>query len=80
MKEEPVWIKLWNVPMELFTPEVIACIASAVRKPLYLDKATEERRRVARVCVEINRGRTPLKSLEVDVEWLGLISARVEYP
>lgn len=56
-KKVSIWIKLWQIPLELFTPEGIACIASAVGKPLYLDKATAERRRVyfARVCVEVNK-------------------------
>lgn len=66
----------------VFTPEGIACIANAVGMPLYLDKATEEQRRVtfARVCVESIEGATPLKCIEVDTEELGIISVRVEYP
>lgn len=36
----PIWIKIQNVLLELFTPESISCIASAVGKQLYLDKAT----------------------------------------
>lgn len=76
-----VWIKLWNIPLELFNPERIACIASAVGKPLYLDKAIEEWRRVsfARVCVETVNGVSPLKSIDVEVEDLGLISVRLEF-
>lgn len=76
------WINLWDVPLELFTSEGIARIASAVGRPLYLDKATEERKTVsfARVCVEITKGTAPLKTIEVDIEGLGIISVRVEYP
>lgn len=36
----PLWIKLWNVPLELFTIDGISCIASAVGTPLYMDRAT----------------------------------------
>lgn len=82
MKKIPVWIKLQGVPLELFSPEGIACIASAVRNFLYLDKATEERRRVsfARVYIDVNsQGNLP-KNIEVDIEGRGLISVSVEYP
>lgn len=68
--------------MELFTPEGIECIVSAVDKPLYLDKSTAERHRVsfARVCVEVNDEIAPMKSIEVEIEDMGHISVCVEYP
>lgn len=68
--------------MELFTSEGLGCIASAVGKPLYLDKATAERRRVpfARIFVDAeNEGNLP-KAIEVEIERMGTISVRVEYP
>lgn len=38
----PLWIKLWNVPFELFTIDGISCIANAVGIPLYMDRDTQE--------------------------------------
>lgn len=37
---------MWNVLLELFSFEGIGFIMSAVGKPLYLDKAIEEKRMV----------------------------------
>lgn len=37
----PTWIKLFNVPMELFTTNGLSHVGSAVGNPLYLEKATE---------------------------------------
>lgn len=82
LKEIPVWIKLWNVPLEPFTPEGIACIEIAVGKQLYLDRATTKRCRVsfAHVYVEYVDGATPLKSIEVETEGLRIMSIHMEYP
>lgn len=51
-----VWIKLGRIPMELWTDVRLAVVASVIGKPLTLDLATKERRRLsyARVCVELN--------------------------
>ncbi|KAA0047412.1 putative non-LTR retroelement reverse transcriptase [Cucumis melo var. makuwa] len=51
-----VWIKLGRIPMELWTEAGLAVVASVVGKPLTLDLATKERRRLsyARVCVELD--------------------------
>lgn len=48
--KHPLLIKLRNVPLELFTT---SCIASAIGKPLYMDKTIEDwRDSFAHVCVE----------------------------
>ncbi|TYK18951.1 uncharacterized protein E5676_scaffold418G00380 [Cucumis melo var. makuwa] len=54
----PVWIRLGKLPMELWTEAGLAVVASAVGKPISLDLATKERRRLsyARVCVELEAG------------------------
>lgn len=82
LKKILVWIKLWGIPLELFTPEEITCIASAVGKPMNLDKATEENRRIsfARVCIEANREENLPQGIELEIEGVGLISIYVEYP
>lgn len=53
----PIWIVLHGVPMELFTKEGLARIASAVGDPLHMDKTTELCRYVdiAKICEEVSR-------------------------
>lgn len=81
LKKFPIWIALRGVPLELFTPEGLSCIASAVGVPLSLDKATEQRRRVqfARVCVEISCGDLLPDQILVEIETLGQRIISVEY-
>ena len=52
----PVWIKLGQIPVELWTDVGLVIVASAIVKPLSLDLATKERRQLsyARICVEMN--------------------------
>ena len=51
-----VLIKLGRIPLELWTDAGLAVVASAIGKPLSVDLATKERRRLsyARICVELN--------------------------
>ncbi|XP_028082596.1 uncharacterized protein LOC114283918 [Camellia sinensis] len=52
----PVWVRLFNVPMECWDSDGLSRIASAVGVPLFMDNLTEKGSRVsfARVCVEID--------------------------
>lgn len=52
----PAWIKIHKLPLECWTEDGFSRIASAIGKPLYVDKATERQQRLdfARVCVEID--------------------------
>ena len=43
----PIWIKLGRIPMELWTDVRLTVVASAIGKPLSLDLATKERRRLS---------------------------------
>ena len=54
----PIWILLYNVPVELWTQKGLSYIASAAGTPLFADSATLSRKRLsyARVCIEINAG------------------------
>lgn len=47
----PLWINLKGIPMELLKNEGISHIASGVGIPLFLDKATELRKRLSFACV-----------------------------
>lgn len=53
--------------MELFTPEGLAHIASAVGVRLYLDKTTEQCRQLdtAKICVEVSKDDPLPSSIEV---------------
>lgn len=68
--------------MELLTGESISHIASAIGIPLYMDKATEQRRRIdfARVCIEICSEDELPDTIEVSIEDAGVIDVKVEYP
>ncbi|XVF40330.1 hypothetical protein PTKIN_Ptkin01aG0104800 [Pterospermum kingtungense] len=55
MTKLPVWLHLWNVPLELFIQDGLSCIASVVGNPLYMDRITASQKRLAyaKVCFEI---------------------------
>lgn len=76
-----VWIKLWRIPIKLLTADGISRIASAIGKPLYMDKAIEERRILyARVCVKICLDEGLPNIVDVDIEGMGSIEIHVKYP
>ncbi|KAL0439852.1 UNVERIFIED_CONTAM: hypothetical protein Slati_2468200 [Sesamum latifolium] len=52
----PVWIKLWHLPVELWTNEGLSTVASGIGKPLYPDVITWACTRLdfARVCVMLD--------------------------
>ncbi|GFZ11162.1 hypothetical protein Acr_22g0005600 [Actinidia rufa] len=52
----PVWIQLRNLPLDLWTKNILGRICSQVGKPIHMDKLTAQRERVtyARCLVEVN--------------------------
>ncbi|GMJ04069.1 hypothetical protein like AT5G32613 [Hibiscus trionum] len=56
MDTAPVWIKLWHVPLELYSQQGLGYNASALGNPLYTDKATAFRHHLefVKVCVDIS--------------------------
>ncbi|KAK8585288.1 hypothetical protein V6N13_139222 [Hibiscus sabdariffa] len=76
MDSAPVWIRLWHVPLELYSQQGLGYLASALGKPLYTDKATTLRLTLeyAKICVEVNaasslgfsRGRVLAKQIELE--------------
>lgn len=54
----PVWIKLHRLPLEFWTHVGFSKIGSAIGKPICVDEATANRRRLdyARICVEVEAG------------------------
>ncbi|XP_039017567.1 uncharacterized protein LOC120148544 [Hibiscus syriacus] len=53
----PIWIHLYNVPLELYTQDGLSSIASALGKPISMDSFTASKTRLhfAKVCVEGNQ-------------------------
>jgi hypothetical protein len=78
----PIWIKLLQLPMELWTPACLSHVASGVGKPLCADKMTEEQKRLgyARVLVEIDLNSECLKELDIRSSSGEYITIGVEYP
>ncbi|KAL3740394.1 hypothetical protein ACJRO7_021643 [Eucalyptus globulus] len=66
----PVWIRLKNLPLDLWSAPTISVIASSVGKPLHVDQRTEGTRMIsfARVCVEIQANRPRVSTVEVNVD------------
>ncbi|KAK8649835.1 hypothetical protein V6N13_139489 [Hibiscus sabdariffa] len=56
LKTTPIWIRLWHVPLELYSQQGLSYLASALCKPLYTDKATTLRQHLefAKICVEVD--------------------------
>lgn len=52
----PRWVKLFGVPLKLWTFQGMSYIPSALGKPLYMDKVTKEASKIgfARVCIEFD--------------------------
>ena len=65
----PVWVQLYNVPLEYWNAEGLSYLASAMGVPLFVDAATEGKRRInyARICVELDASKPLVKEFEVDI-------------
>lgn len=81
LQKSPLWVKLWKVPLELFTVDGLSHNASATGVLLYMDKAIEQRRRVhfARVCIEVGYGDELHDAITVDIKKVGQVEVLVEY-
>ncbi|KAK9273392.1 hypothetical protein L1049_018202 [Liquidambar formosana] len=82
LSKVPVWVKLYNVPLNLWTIEGLSYAASAVGTPLYLDDATESRSRInyARVCTEISAENDIPENFDLDVGKGRIYSIDVQVP
>ena len=51
----PIWIRLYDVPLELWTNKGLSYLASAIGKPRFMDAITESGERIefARICVDM---------------------------
>ncbi|KAF5185520.1 hypothetical protein FRX31_024893, partial [Thalictrum thalictroides] len=52
----PIWMLLKQFPMDLWDSKGFSMVRSAVRRPLFTDRLTEEKRRTsyARICIEVD--------------------------
>ena len=82
MKKLPVWIHLRNVPLELFTQKGLSYIASVLGNPLYMDRITANKQRLAfaKICVEIEASLEIPKIIELEMGNGSIVSAHVEVP
>ncbi|KAK8646222.1 hypothetical protein V6N13_120015 [Hibiscus sabdariffa] len=76
----PVWIKLWRIPLELYSQQGLSYVASAVGKPLYSDRATvlKQQLEFAKVCVEVDAKEDIPASILVDLGEGNLVDVAVE--
>lgn len=76
----PVWLKLFNVPMEYWDFEGLSRIASHIGVPFFMDHLTSSGTKIsfARVCVEVNVDSTLPQSFFVKYED-EVVEIRVEY-
>ncbi|KAI8544134.1 hypothetical protein RHMOL_Rhmol08G0272100 [Rhododendron molle] len=74
----PVWVKLYNVPLESWTEDALSYIGN----PLYLDDFTQDRSRLtfARVCIEVDAAKEIPKSFVVNLGYGEPYEIRVEVP
>ncbi|PKU81814.1 RNA exonuclease 1 [Dendrobium catenatum] len=66
----PLWIKIVDLPLALWTPKGISTIASYIGNPLSVDSLTAKRARLtyARVCVSITKDSTLPDEIPINIE------------
>ncbi|KAF6148562.1 hypothetical protein GIB67_042521 [Kingdonia uniflora] len=82
MKSIPTWVMLQDLPDQFWNPDGIGRVASALGLPLFLDKATEQRRRgrsFARVCIEMEVDSKFPNSITVEMDGVYNIEIQVAY-
>ena len=82
----PIWVNIYNIPLEYWNPEDLGFIASAIGKPLHVHKmtATCQRLSFARLCIEVSAEFELPKDFEIEFRdpsssELSQITLRVEY-
>ncbi|XP_039008858.1 uncharacterized protein LOC120137070 [Hibiscus syriacus] len=78
----PVWVHLFNVPLELFSRNGLSYIASAIDSPLTMDSVTAARSHLefAKVCIEIGANDVIPKFVNMVIKDGKSISIVVEVP
>ncbi|GAV92908.1 DUF4283 domain-containing protein/zf-CCHC_4 domain-containing protein [Cephalotus follicularis] len=78
----PIWVKLSNVPVHLWSKLGLSYIASVLGRPLYMDAPTTNRQNLsfARVCVDMSATSSFPNSISLDLEDGTSTAVGVEYP
>ncbi|PKI52013.1 hypothetical protein CRG98_027665 [Punica granatum] len=78
----PIWIELHKIPLQYFHPKGISYLASAIEKPLHMDRNTALRSRLdyAKVCIEIDMEKEVPEVLKVDVGDDYIVEILVDVP
>ncbi|GAV79507.1 DUF4283 domain-containing protein/zf-CCHC_4 domain-containing protein, partial [Cephalotus follicularis] len=78
----PVWVKLFNVPVHLWTKLDLSYIASVLGRPLYMDVPTTNRQSLAyaRICVDMSASSPFPISILLDLDEGSTTVVGVEYP
>ncbi|KAI8537703.1 hypothetical protein RHMOL_Rhmol09G0045200 [Rhododendron molle] len=78
----PIWIQLYNVPLQYWTAEGLSYLASSVGKPLYADEMTETMKRIsyARICVEVDVNASLPHSVDLFMSSGKMVSIAIKYP
>ncbi|CAL5342251.1 unnamed protein product [Camellia sinensis] len=76
----PIWVKFFNVPLELWTEEGLSFVASVIGKPLFLDEPTRLKSRLtfARVCVEVDATKEIPNSFKINLGYCETYEIQVE--
>ena len=66
----PVWVHIYNIPLEYWNPTGLSHIASAIGKPLHVARVTANCRRIsfARICIELNAKHELLREIVIEFE------------
>ncbi|KAI8568082.1 hypothetical protein RHMOL_Rhmol02G0169700 [Rhododendron molle] len=74
----PVWVKLYNVPLESWTEDGLSYIASYISNPLYLDfTQNHSQLTFAHVCIEVEAAKEIPKSFVVSLGYERIFKERV---
>lgn len=76
----PVWIRLRNLPFDIWTVPAMSAIASVAGKPLYVDQRTNQMKMVsfARVCVEVTANQPRVEKAKVTLKGVSRV-INIEY-
>ncbi|OVA10390.1 protein of unknown function DUF4283 [Macleaya cordata] len=69
MKSIPVWVKIYNLPLFLWSSSFFSKLGSGLGIPLYVDQKTKNRERLAyaMLCIEVNASKPLPASLNISV-------------
>lgn len=82
LQKIPIWVKLFNVPLEYWNIDGFSYVASAIGVPLYLDALMESCSRLsfARVCIEVDVESTFPTNFSLVTSKGLVINIQAEYP